>query len=301
MQMKTNKQIQYSKISGFSLIEMAIVLVIIGLLAGGILLPISEQLQNTRLTDNENQMQTIKEALIGFAISNGRLPCPATLTSSGMESPQGGGNCTLQHGFVPFQSLGLSGQFNQDNLYSDPWNNPFGYSVTVRDINQNGQADFTTTGELQNIINDITLVDETTTHLGLRALTLTYVDSMYWSPGPGPCAGSGNTNCNDLEVYNDTGAGRATLTYNAPAVIYSLGKNWAEYNVAGTGIPSPYEAENVGNTINGSRTYNIAGNTEFISREKSEQQGNTFDDEVVWISKPILIGKLLTAGHISAP
>ncbi|THB70968.1 MAG: type II secretion system protein [Gammaproteobacteria bacterium] len=284
---------------GFSLVEMAIVLVIIGLLAGGILIPISEQLQSTRLIDNKNQMETIKEAILGFAIANGRLPCPATVNSNGMEAPQGGGTCTTAHGFVPHQSLGLSGQLNEDIIFSDPWNNPYGYSVTVRDINQNGQPDFTTTGELKNVITDPALVDETNEHLGLRALSLTYAESASWFPSP--CSGSGNTNCNDLEVYNDTGAGRATLTFNAPVVIYSLGKNWAEYNVGGTGVPSTYEAENVGATITGSRNYNVAGNTEFISREKSEQQGRTFDDEVIWISKPILIGKLLSAGQISAP
>ncbi len=289
---------ELKQISGFSLVEMAIVLVIIGLLAGGILIPISEQLQNTRLTDNKNKMETIKEALIGFAVANGRLPCPATINSNGLESPSGGGSCTAQHGFVPFQSLGLSGQFNDDNLFADPWNNPYGYSVTARDINSNNQPDYTTTGELQNIISDATLIDETNEQLGMRALTLTFSE-VTWNPNP--CSGAGNTNCNDLEVYNDTGAGRATLTYDAPAVIYSIGKNWAEYGVAGTGIPSTFEAENVGATVNGSRTYQIAGNTEFISREKSEQAGRTFDDEVVWISKTILIGKLLKAGQISAP
>lgn len=287
------------KSKGFSLIEMAIVLVIIGLLAGGILIPISEQLQNTRLIDNRNQMETIKEALIGFAAANGRLPCPATTGTKGMESPQGGGNCTTAHGFIPFESLGLGGQFNEDYLLSDPWNSPYGYSVTVRDIDSNNQADFTTTNELKNIINDASLLDDTSAQLGLRALTLTNAESSSWTPNP--CSGAGNTNCNDLEVYNDIGPGRTTLTHDAPAVIYSLGKNWAEYNVAGTGIPSNFETENVGSTSNGSRIYYIAGNNQFISTEKSQQPGNTFDDEVVWISKSILIGKLLTAGQISAP
>ncbi len=284
---------------GFSLVEMAIVLVIIGLLAGGILIPISEQLQNTRSTDNKNQMETIKEALIGFAIANGRLPCPAIVNSNGIESPVGGGTCTTQHGFIPYQTLGLEGQFNEDNIYSDPWNNPYGYSVTNRDIDSNNQPDFTTAGELQNIISDTTLVDENSNQLGIRALTLTYSESSTWPSSP--CTGAGNTNCNDLTVYNDIGAAQTTLTYNAPAVIYSLGKNWAEYNVPGTGIPSPYEAENVGATINGSRAYYVAGNAEFIYHEKSQQTGRTYDDEVVWISKPILIGKLLTSGQISAP
>ncbi len=296
--MKTDKLFQIKRSYGFSLVEMAIVLVIIGLLAGGILLPISEQLQNTRLIDNKNQMETIKEALIGFAVANGRLPCPATATSDGLEAPQGGGRCTATHGFIPYQSLGLSGQFNEDSLYADPWNNPYGYSVTLRDIDQNGQPDFTTTGELQNVIADATLVDQASAQLGIRALSVTFAEASSWPSNP--CTGAGNTNCNDLEVYNDVGAGRATLTFNAPAVIYSHGKNWSEYYMV-PGVPSAYEAENVGATIIGSRNYSIAGNTEFVSREKSEQSGNYFDDEVVWISKPILIGKLLAAGQISAP
>ncbi len=287
------------KVKGFSLIEMAIVLVIIGLLAGGILIPISEQLQNTRLIDNRNQMETIKEALIGFAAANGRLPCPATAITKGIESPQGGGNCTTAHGFVPFASLGIGGQFNEDYLLSDPWNSPYGYSVTVRDIDSNNQADFTTTNELKNVINDASLLDNTNEQLGIRALTLSNSESAGWPTNP--CSGAGGTNCNDLEVFNNIGTGRTTLTNDAPAVIYSLGKNWAKYNVAGTGVPSNFEAENVGSTANGNRVYYIAGNNQFISTEKSQQPGNTFDDEIIWISKSILIGKLLTAGQISAP
>lgn len=63
--------------NGFTLIEIAMVLVIIGLLLGGLLMPLATQVDVQRRIETEKAMEQIKEALIGFAMVNGRLPCPA--------------------------------------------------------------------------------------------------------------------------------------------------------------------------------------------------------------------------------
>jgi len=94
---------------GFTLVEIAIVLVIVGVMLGSLLGPVSKQqaLKNTRST--EAQLQEIHDALIGYAALNGFLPCPASAVSNGAESRVGnvaGANCTLEHGFVPSNTLG---------------------------------------------------------------------------------------------------------------------------------------------------------------------------------------------------
>ncbi len=62
---------------GFSLIELAIVLVVVALLIGGLLVPLSMQIEQQRIRDTQKTLEEIKEALVGFAIANGRLPRPA--------------------------------------------------------------------------------------------------------------------------------------------------------------------------------------------------------------------------------
>ena len=130
--------------SGFSLIEMAIVMVIVGALLGGLLVSLSSTQEINDREDTTGQVEEIMDALFGFAQANGRLPCPATATSNGVESPVGGGNCTQEFGFVPSATLGLSGTTNADLLLVDPWLSPFRYNVTAA----NGNA-FTTPAGMQ--------------------------------------------------------------------------------------------------------------------------------------------------------
>lgn len=130
---------------GFSLLEMAVVLLIVSALLGGLLMSLSTTRDLNDRNAAEGQLENISAALYGFAQANGRLPCPATAASNGAEAPLGGGNCTQQHGFVPAATLGLSGEVNTDALFQDPWGNPYRYSVTTA----NGNA-FTTVNGMRN-------------------------------------------------------------------------------------------------------------------------------------------------------
>lgn len=125
--------------TGFSLIEMAIVLVIVSTMLGGILLSVGQLRETANRTDATLKLSNIMDALYGYAQANGRLPCPATALSNGAEAPLGGGACTQPHGFIPSATLGLSGSVNANTLLSDAWLSPYRYSVTTA----NGNA-FTT-------------------------------------------------------------------------------------------------------------------------------------------------------------
>ena len=65
---------------GFTLVELTIVLIIIALLISGMMVPLSAQRDIQRIGGTQKQLAEIREALFGFAIINGRLPCPATAT-----------------------------------------------------------------------------------------------------------------------------------------------------------------------------------------------------------------------------
>ena len=91
-------------LKGFTLVEMAIVIVIIGLIIGGLLAPITAQIDMRNYSDERKSMEEINEALLGFAMSNGYLPCPAVSFSDGAED-RTGNTCTgnKRLGFFPGQ------------------------------------------------------------------------------------------------------------------------------------------------------------------------------------------------------
>jgi prepilin-type N-terminal cleavage/methylation domain-containing protein len=102
------------KVSGFSLIEMAIVLVIVGLV-GGIALPslkIMIDRQNA-LTTTERQ-EKILYALAGYALQHGALPNAASADHlSGIEDKEN----QLCRGIVPYATLGLQESFAKDGYH----------------------------------------------------------------------------------------------------------------------------------------------------------------------------------------
>jgi len=109
--------------AAFTLVEMAIVLVIVGLLLGGMLAPLSAQLEQRRAADTTKALEEARDALAGFAARNGYLPCPAISASNGLED-RAGTRCSNERrlGFLPWATLGLP--------KLDAWQHLYLYSVT---------------------------------------------------------------------------------------------------------------------------------------------------------------------------
>jgi prepilin-type N-terminal cleavage/methylation domain-containing protein len=176
-------------IKGFTLVEMAVVLIILGFILSALLVPIQAQRKQLFQSQTEQTLENAKKALIGYAQAQGRLPCPATFGNGGGEQPLGGGACTQQIGFLPAATLGIQ-PVNSDGFLVDAWNNPIRYAVTQKNT-AGGAAtpDFTTSGEMANI--------------GISLL----------APDLRVCATSTVASC----------TATVNLINNAVAVIYSLG------------------------------------------------------------------------------
>jgi len=109
---------------GFTLIEMSIVLIVISLILAGVLKTVGVQRQQLKRDETRQQLETIKQALIGFAATEGRLPCPDT-DNDGEENPVAVPNttpCTSDEGFLPYIDLEIGNE--------DAWGSRFRYRVT---------------------------------------------------------------------------------------------------------------------------------------------------------------------------
>lgn len=120
---------------GFTLTELAVVLVIVALLIGGMMIPLSAQQDIRARQETEKTMTEVRDALIGHALVNSYLPCPASPGSppTGLEATRdANGACPIRVGLVPWATLGL-GRF-------DGWNHLIRYSVAASFSNSGAGA-----------------------------------------------------------------------------------------------------------------------------------------------------------------
>lgn len=245
---------------GFTLVELAIVMFIVALLLGGMLLPLSAQQDVRAYGETQKIVAEARDALLGYAMANDRLPCPASSTSNGVEDPVGGGACNHPYdGFFPAATLGLSPVDTQGFLV-DSWGSATANRVRYAVSTANSNA-FTTQNRMK-----------TTTMTTLVTPPLT--DLVICSTGTGLTGeGTATPAC----------AANTTLAEDAVAVVYSLGKN------AGTG----------GSTADENHNPNPQSTLATPDRAfVSAPQGSSFDDQVVWLSKNTLFNRMVAAGRL---
>jgi prepilin-type N-terminal cleavage/methylation domain-containing protein len=117
----------YKKQAGFTLVELSIVLIVVGLLLGTTISALTSFLSRAQFSQTEAQLALVQEALIGYVISRGRLPCPdrtdyppvAPTFGSGSDGlgDIAGVTCAGQIGYLPYAELGLPGRDTWDTLY----------------------------------------------------------------------------------------------------------------------------------------------------------------------------------------
>ena len=252
---------------GFTLVELAVVIAVVGFLLGTFLAPLSARIEAARVRETERMLGEIHDALIGYAMTRGALPCPDAV-ADGIDGAAPAACAGALAGVLPFQALGVP--------RADAWGRYFKYRVTEEFTNRAltgqppaaGRLDLTDTG-------DVTV--------------LTRGDD----PGTG-----GRT-----ELKHQSAA--TALTRSAPAVVLSAGPNgFGGIGAAtGTALAAPGggaadEIENAdGDATFVSRTHSRGAATCDDADETTTPPPPLceFDDVVTWISTPALMAGLVQA------
>lgn len=218
---------------GFSLVEMAIVLIIFGLFLSASLVPLSAQRRIKEITDTRASLDDIKEAIYGFVIINGRLPCPTIEADPSNAMKYGVEDCAVagDEGFLPWKTLGVSegdAWAIHRTVSTDPWTGYWRYRV------------------------DTNFVTTVTFNLKILATTSAFVSTL---------------------SIEDSSLNKLTTTMERPiAIIYSKGQN----------------------LVADGKNSDVPADTTYQSNEIT----TTFDDQLIWITRPTLVSKLAAAGKL---
>ncbi|MGQ0593881.1 MAG: prepilin-type N-terminal cleavage/methylation domain-containing protein [Gammaproteobacteria bacterium] len=244
---------------GFTLVEIAIVVLVLGVLLAGLLGPLSVRIEQQEIRKTSDQMEEIKEALYGYAAANGALPCP-DIDDNGTQDRTGSPEvCSGVAGNIPSVDLGISGL--------DAWTRSFRYRVT-RDF-----AD----------------------QFGVDVFGTPIPPTPPSSPGcPVSPTQASFALCTNGDITVLEGVGGKVMASSVPAVVISHGKY--RFDPANAlDLPSPHEVENFEDEavpIPGDTLGTV------VARGYTGGTGQEYDDLVVWLSPNILKNRMIMAGKL---
>lgn len=239
------------------------VMLVVAILAAGLSMPLAAQVQARRYEETRRALDDAREALLGFAAAQGRLPCPASAASRGEESFAAGGDaangrCSNAYdGFLPAAALGLA-PLDDEGYLRDAWGtraHRIRYAVFGGGAAVNGITDpFTRANGLQMA-----------TLPGVGAASHLLLICAAGAPvGPASCGPATNQ-----------------LTRRAAFLLVSLGPDGAQAPRAGSDAAR-----------------NLDGDAVFIAHEPTAAPGDAFDDIVLWVPVNVLASRLMAAGRL---
>jgi len=75
---------------------------------------------------------------------------------------------TIDFGFLPARTLGMSGKYDAAGTLIDPWDSGYGYAVSERDFSGDGNVDLVTANGIRdegiaNVVSDLLICDDSDT------------------------------------------------------------------------------------------------------------------------------------------
>jgi len=262
---------------GFTLIELSVVMVIVAFLIGGLIYTLAAQVEQRNFEETRRRLDQARELILAFAITNGRLPCPArsaataspvtvpgdeVLTTTGtvgcigdtVTDFYGGTSGGVTLGLLPARAIGFQ-QVDSGGFAVDAWGNRLRYAVANLITNCSGSSTYPHFVNAANLKangiscqpNDLLVCKSAT---GITSTT---------------CGGAANQIMSQSLVV---------------AIIFSTGKN-------GAGAPGGIdEAAN----LNGDRIF------VYHTPTSSTAANGEFDHQFAWITHGELYGRMIAAG-----
>ncbi len=265
--------------TGFTLVELAVVLAIVGLLLGSLMYTLSAQTEQRNFEETRRRLEQARELVLAYAIVNGQLPCPARSNSAGaevrdaasrrcwdgaVEDYYGGALAGgVTGGFLPAATIGYT-QIDSGGFAVDAWQNRIRYAV-AKSIAAGTCAGAFTNPHWVNAMN-------------LRN------NGMACQPGdllicksatgitPSACGGTANQIMTQGLIV---------------AIVFSTGKNGAISG--GSGADEAANLDGAGNA-NPVFVFHTPTPADFANGE--------FDDQFTWITVGELYGKMIAAGIV---
>ncbi|MCD6706257.1 MAG: type II secretion system GspH family protein [Thiobacillus sp.] len=279
---------------GFTLIELAIVLVIMTILIGGLAMPLSAQIQARRIAETNRTLEEAREAIIGYAMSH-----RSTATCTCTYSP---GNPVTA---TPLACLSFCPVSTVTDTVTGDITLPTGHRLPCPDKLDDGDPLTTDDGDgVADHIGANLTADCVKPYGYLPWATLGVASQDAWgnrlryavTDTFSQSAGFSNSDEGDLSVC-DSSANSGTsdcepgnVADKVPVVLVSYGSNgWGALNVNGK-TQAPPNSDN--------EKENANTDTEFVSRTPSRagDAAGEFDDLVKWISADQLRGRICPAG-----
>lgn len=300
---------------GFSLVEMALVLLIVGLLAAVFLPATNTLLDNNRRKETRAKLEALEQAMVRFVMVNRRLPCPADgalgtgNAQSGVEQRPAQECTAMGSGVVPWRSLGVPA-----DAAMDAWGNLITYRVWARtsggvgsaintSLAMDGGMDFSEcdpakptppspaeyrcTGANAQPLGAL-LADGGMQARGFRACKDTPCNATLPTVPPGPPVLPG---ANELSRRVDgNGAAYFLISHGA--------NKFGAYNAAGQLLTTangsgPGARETIHRNNQGLRATDL-DNTFYIDADYDERPGSNYYDDIV--SRPTVISVAIAAG-----
>ena len=249
------------KASGFTLVELAIVVVLIGVLMTLGLKTLTATLDNATFSETKAKQERIKTALVSYLRTNGVLPCPDNSGDATVATGSAPATCKTAasdgYGVVPWQTLGISRE-----TVIDGWGNYFTYRVA------NGFGGLKNWTEKASAANDFTVNE-----LKIQTDALT------------------------VQELSADGSALVDLTKKAVVVILSHGKNGfgAKTTKVGTRMPTDDAGDGEKtNATTGTTTFvrrPVADAAPF---------NGAYDDFVAYMAPQDLLQPLISEGTVKA-
>ena len=246
------------------------VLFIVSLLLGGILGPLSTSVEQKDREEAQAVLSEINDALLGYAVINGRLPCPdcpdSSIGTCAAGSPNDGVEDTSTGPFDCRTDVGNLPWVDLQTDENDPWNNHFTYQVS---------PDFSR--------------DSNTSACGTATVGVSF-----------ELCTTGTLDIYD--TYSTSYSGMPTVANDIVAVVISHGSNYAETAQTDQEVENygrnPVDPD-TGTTILSSYTASDYDANVFIYSDYDRSSGGIdYDDLMIWISPNILMNKMVSAGKL---